>query len=109
MQLSKQHRDNLDYGIIMNGVRRELRVLMFRLPWVLSSQISFLCENAAPGAYTFQLVSTPTLVNGELHTYNQSFLLGGIAFNTDKDVYSVGDAGTIDIGVIDPARYAILF
>jgi hypothetical protein len=99
--------NNLDYGIIMNGTDVSSSFdVSFTVGSIVANIIPL--ENAAPGAYTFQLVYANP-VNGELHTYNQSFLLGGIAFNTDKDVYSVGDAGTIDIGVIDPAGMPFCF
>jgi hypothetical protein len=99
--------ENLGYGIIANGVDASANFdITFTVGSIVANIIPL--QNAAPGAYTFQLVYANP-INGELHTYNQSFLLGGIAFNTDKDIYSVGDNGTIDIGVIDPQGMPFCF
>jgi hypothetical protein len=97
--LAVEAKENVSYRIMQNGQDVTNK---FSVSFTVGSIVANIIpnEDAAPGQYTFQF-GFMNPINGELHQYQQNFLLGVVAFNTNRDVYTPGEEGVISIGVID--------
>ena len=106
-KIAEQAEDNLHYKVFSGD---EEVTELFNVTWSVGSIVAHLIPKRAvsAGEYRFEFVFVNP-VNGEIFTYEQSFVFGVVAVNTDKDVYETGDTAKIHIGVLDKQGLPVCF